>query len=107
MALLDRVHDAGWLVTIMDHHAANLQQEIENMKSGVAQSRWRQPRSGPARLSDAQRELKEQRVGRQMTDDELLKAMKELKAQRTNLPKKAVKDYKASTGFGWGLQRIG
>ncbi|RRT61234.1 hypothetical protein B296_00030377 [Ensete ventricosum] len=82
---------------------SELRARLSNLKSLMQV--WDDSRA--ARLSDAQRELKEQRVGRQMADDELLKAMKELKAQRTDLPKKAVKDYKASAGFGWGLQRIG
>ncbi|RRT84341.1 hypothetical protein B296_00003616 [Ensete ventricosum] len=34
MALFDHVHDAGRLVTIMDHRATNFQQEIEELKSG-------------------------------------------------------------------------
>ncbi|RZS27566.1 hypothetical protein BHM03_00061059 [Ensete ventricosum] len=34
MALFDRIHDAGQLVTIMDHRATNFQQEIEELKSG-------------------------------------------------------------------------
>ncbi|RWW86980.1 hypothetical protein BHE74_00004220, partial [Ensete ventricosum] len=33
MALFDHVHDAGRLVTIMDHRATNFQQEIEELKS--------------------------------------------------------------------------
>ncbi|RWW38422.1 hypothetical protein BHE74_00056336 [Ensete ventricosum] len=33
MALLDRVHDAGRLVTIMGNRASHLEAEIENLKS--------------------------------------------------------------------------
>ncbi|RWW75928.1 hypothetical protein BHE74_00016002 [Ensete ventricosum] len=33
MALLDRVYDAGRLITIMDHRAAEFQQVIEELKS--------------------------------------------------------------------------
>ncbi|RWV94478.1 hypothetical protein GW17_00042979 [Ensete ventricosum] len=49
MALLDRVHDIGQLVTIMDHNAANLQQEIENLKSG----------SGPKQVATAEERANE------------------------------------------------
>ncbi|RWV88156.1 hypothetical protein GW17_00049782 [Ensete ventricosum] len=34
MDLFDHIHDAGQLVTIMDHRATNFQQEIEELKSG-------------------------------------------------------------------------
>ncbi|RRT64593.1 hypothetical protein B296_00016279, partial [Ensete ventricosum] len=34
MVLFDRVHDAGRLITFMDYHISNLQQEIDTLKSG-------------------------------------------------------------------------
>ncbi|RRT51410.1 hypothetical protein B296_00043192 [Ensete ventricosum] len=34
MALFDRVHDAGRLITFMDYHITNLQQEIDALKYG-------------------------------------------------------------------------
>ncbi|RRT73710.1 hypothetical protein B296_00026643 [Ensete ventricosum] len=34
MALFDRVHDAGQLITFMDYHITSLQQEIDALKSG-------------------------------------------------------------------------
>ncbi|RZS25366.1 hypothetical protein BHM03_00058556, partial [Ensete ventricosum] len=34
MALFDRVHDAGWLITFMDYRITGLQQEIDALKSG-------------------------------------------------------------------------
>ncbi|RWW67723.1 hypothetical protein BHE74_00024822 [Ensete ventricosum] len=34
MALFDRVHDAGWLITFMDYRITSLQQEIDALKSG-------------------------------------------------------------------------
>ncbi|RWW79724.1 hypothetical protein BHE74_00011971 [Ensete ventricosum] len=41
-----------------------------------------------ADLSEAQRELKEQWAGHRKADDDLLKAIRELETQRTELPKK-------------------
>ncbi|RRT60930.1 hypothetical protein B296_00016900, partial [Ensete ventricosum] len=45
MALFDRVHDAGQLITFMDYRISQLQQELDSLKSGEV---WRQslrPRS--------------------------------------------------------------
>ncbi|RWW28646.1 hypothetical protein GW17_00006864 [Ensete ventricosum] len=61
----------------------------------------------PADLCDAQRQLKEQRAGRRKVDDDLLKVIKELEAQRADLPRQAIEDYKESIGFKLGLHRIG
>ncbi|RZR86331.1 hypothetical protein BHM03_00013518 [Ensete ventricosum] len=56
-----------------------------------------------ADLSEAQRELKEQWAGHRKVDDDLLKAIRELETQRTELPKKIIEYYKESVGFRWGL----
>ncbi|RRT73380.1 hypothetical protein B296_00004437 [Ensete ventricosum] len=34
MALFDRVHDAGWLITFMDYRISQLQQELDTLKYG-------------------------------------------------------------------------
>ncbi|RZS18917.1 hypothetical protein BHM03_00051250 [Ensete ventricosum] len=60
-----------------------------------------------ADLTDAQRQLKEQRAGRRRADDDLLKAMKENDTLKVELPKKSIKDYKVSARFEWELCRMG
>ncbi|RWW11400.1 hypothetical protein GW17_00024992 [Ensete ventricosum] len=44
---------------------------------------------------------------RRKADDDLLKAITELEAQRTKLPKEVIEDYKGSIWFKLGLQQMG
>ncbi|RRT64603.1 hypothetical protein GW17_00053637 [Ensete ventricosum] len=120
MALFDRVHDAGRLITFMDYRINNLLQEIETLKAGggpeaVAAAEERvamlekelektqQERTEALqRLETSNKELNEVRA-----DDDLLKSLKDLESTRAELSKRAVDDYKESAGFKEGLKRMG
>ncbi|RRT76133.1 hypothetical protein B296_00030483 [Ensete ventricosum] len=97
MALLDRVHDSGRLVTHMGNRASLLEAEIEKLKM----------EGDPEQLTIARQGMKEQRADRQKANDELLKLMRENEFLKAELPSKSVANYKRSIGFGWGLQRMG
>ncbi|RRT74963.1 hypothetical protein B296_00020713 [Ensete ventricosum] len=60
-----------------------------------------------ADLTDAQRQLKEQRSGCWKVNDDLSKAVKEIDALKVELPKKSIVDNKESVRFRWGLRRMG
>ncbi|RZR98441.1 hypothetical protein BHM03_00027816 [Ensete ventricosum] len=119
MALFDRVHDAGRLITFMDYRITSLEKEIDASKSGggpkamvAAEERATELEK---ELEETKRErdevlqwqLKEARVRAQRADDELLKSMKELESARVKLPKRAIDDYKGSAGFKEYLKRMG
>ncbi|RZS17340.1 hypothetical protein BHM03_00049467 [Ensete ventricosum] len=137
MALFDRVHDAGRLITFMDYRITSLQQEIDALKSGggseavaAAEERaselekelekTKRERDEALQrletsdkeltrgdLSEAQRQLKEARVRARKMEDELLKSMKDLESTQVELPRRAIDDYKESVGFKEGLKRMG
>ncbi|RRT39329.1 hypothetical protein B296_00044465 [Ensete ventricosum] len=105
MALFDRVHDAGRLITFMDYRITSLQQEIDALKSrGAFDKELNEARSD---LSEVQKLLKEARVRARKMDDELLQSVKALESARAELPRQAVDDYKESAGFKEGLKRMG
>ncbi|RWW78451.1 hypothetical protein BHE74_00013335 [Ensete ventricosum] len=58
-------------------------------------------------LSVARRQLKEQRAKACKADNNLLKATMELEAQRVELPKHVIEDYKGTIRFKLGLPRMG
>ncbi|RZR88296.1 hypothetical protein BHM03_00015839 [Ensete ventricosum] len=58
-------------------------------------------------LSEARRELKEARVKVYRTNDDLLKSVKESESVQAELPRRAIDDYKGSTGFKEDLKRMG
>ncbi|RWV76895.1 hypothetical protein GW17_00062367, partial [Ensete ventricosum] len=136
MALVDRVHDAGRLITFMDHRVKQLQEELDVLKSkggpeAVAEAEERASRLREeleklkgeraeellrreasekelrGHLGDAQQLLKEARARARRMDDELLQAVKDLEHARAELPRKAVAEYKGSLGFKEGLKRMG
>ncbi|RWV78556.1 hypothetical protein GW17_00060453 [Ensete ventricosum] len=93
MALFDRVHDAGRLITFMDYRIANLLQEIDALKSG----------GGPEAVAAAKEwatELEKEFEKMQQEKNEALHV-------RAELPKRAIDDYKGSAGFKEGLKRMG
>ncbi|RWW64972.1 hypothetical protein BHE74_00027749 [Ensete ventricosum] len=136
MALVDRVHDAGRLITFMDHRvkqqqeeldvlkskggpeavaeaeerASRLKEELEKVKSERAEELLRHEASERelrGHLSDAQHLLKEARGRARRMDDELLQSVKDLEHARAELPITAVAEYKESLGFKEGLKRMG
>ncbi|RZR86117.1 hypothetical protein BHM03_00013234 [Ensete ventricosum] len=86
MALLDRVHDSGRLVTHMGNRASLLEAEIEKLKM----------EGDPEQLTIARQGMKEQRADRQKANDELLKLMRENEFLKVELPSKSVANYKQS-----------
>ncbi|RRT46385.1 hypothetical protein B296_00051802 [Ensete ventricosum] len=115
MALLDRVHDSGRLVTHMGNRASLLELEADNAKlrSGVdkltdrleeADKELNKLREG---LAESQRQLKEQKVDHRKADDVLLKLMRENKSLKAKLSGISVANYKQSIRFGWGLRWMG
>ncbi|RZS27309.1 hypothetical protein BHM03_00060764, partial [Ensete ventricosum] len=136
MALVDRVHDAGRLITFMDHRVKQQQEELDVLKSkggpeAVAEAEERasklkeelekikaeraeellrheaSERELRGHLGDAQHLLKEARARARRMDDELLQSMKDLEHARAELPVTAVAEYKGSLGFKEGLKRMG
>ncbi|RWV78144.1 hypothetical protein GW17_00060933, partial [Ensete ventricosum] len=108
MALFDRVHDAGWLITFMDYRITSLQQEIDTLKSGGGRRAFdKELNEARSDLSEVQKLLKEARVRARKMDDELLQSVKALESARAELPRQAVDDYKESAGFKEGLKRMG
>ncbi|RRT45323.1 hypothetical protein B296_00035612 [Ensete ventricosum] len=112
MALFDRVHDAGRLITFMDYRIKHMQEELDALKSdrgpeAVAKAeeraselqeeleKTRQERdkallrceASEKELHEVQQLLKEARVRAQKMDDELLQAVKALESSRAELPK--------------------
>ncbi|RRT81271.1 hypothetical protein B296_00001055 [Ensete ventricosum] len=132
MALFDRVHDAGRLITFMDYRISNLQQQLNALKSGegpeaVAKAEERASELEQERdealqrleasekeltevrsnLAEIQRLLKKAWVRARKMDDELLQSVKALESARAELPKQAVDRYKESADFKEGLKRMG
>ncbi|KAJ8501145.1 hypothetical protein OPV22_011697 [Ensete ventricosum] len=136
MALVDRVHDAGRLITFMDHRVRQLQEELDALKSRggpeavveaeeyasrlreelekiKAEELLRREASEKelqaiwGHLGDAQQLLKEAQARARRMDDELLQAVKDLEHARAELPGQPVAQYKGSLGFKEGLKRMG
>ncbi|RRT83807.1 hypothetical protein B296_00008345 [Ensete ventricosum] len=122
MALFDRIHDAGRLITFMDYRISQLQQELDALKSGGGPEATKRERDEEllrreasekdlnevrSNLGEVQQLLKEARVRARKMDDELLQAVKALESARAELPRQAVVQYKESVGFKEGLKRMG
>ncbi|RWW36726.1 hypothetical protein BHE74_00058229 [Ensete ventricosum] len=116
MALFDRVHDAGQLITFMDYRISHLQQELDALKSGrgpkaVAKAEERvselEQELEKTKWERDERLLKGARVRARKIDDELLQSVKALENARAELPRQAVYRYKESVGFKEGLKRMG
>ncbi|KAJ8510847.1 hypothetical protein OPV22_001281 [Ensete ventricosum] len=136
MALVDRVHDVGRLITFMDHRvkqqqeeldvlkskggpeavaeaeerASRLQEELEKIKAEKAEELLRHEASEKelrGHLGDAHHLLKEARARARRMDDDLLQSVKDLEQARAELPRTAVAEYKESLGFKEGLKRMG
>ncbi|RZR94468.1 hypothetical protein BHM03_00023157 [Ensete ventricosum] len=115
MALLDRVHDAGRLVTIMGNQASLLEAEIDKLKTEGDPERLATARQQANKelnelregLAESQCSIKEQKADRRKADDKLLRLMRENETLKPELPNKSVADYKQSAGFEWGLRRMG
>ncbi|RWV95398.1 hypothetical protein GW17_00041980 [Ensete ventricosum] len=136
MTLVDWVHDAGRLITFMDHRVRQLQEELDALKSrggpeAVAEAEERASRLREelekikaeellrreasekelqaiwGHLGDAQQLLKEAQARARRMDDELLQAVKDLEHARAELPGQPVAQYKGSLGFKEGLKRMG
>ncbi|RRT80126.1 hypothetical protein B296_00015581 [Ensete ventricosum] len=82
MALFDRVHDAGWLITFMDYRISHLQQELDALKS----------EGGPKvlakaeeRVSELEQELEKTKRERDEAFQWLEASEKELSEVRSNL----------------------
>ncbi|RRT31385.1 hypothetical protein B296_00053691 [Ensete ventricosum] len=137
MALVDRVYDAGRLITFMDYRVKQLQEELNALKSKGGPEAIVEERASMLReelekikgekavellrreasdkellavwghLGDAQQLLKESGTRARRMDDELLQAMKDLESTRAELPGQAVARYKGSLGFKEGLKQMG
>ncbi|RZS24308.1 hypothetical protein BHM03_00057359 [Ensete ventricosum] len=123
MALFDRVHDAGRLITFMDYRIKQLQEELDALKSNREELEKTKRERGEellrreasekelhevrSHLGDAQRLLKEARVRARKMDDELLQDMKALESARAELPRQSIVQYKESLDFKEGLKRMG
>ncbi|RZR94181.1 hypothetical protein BHM03_00022834 [Ensete ventricosum] len=117
MALLDRVHDSGRLVTHMGNRASLLEAELEKLRSKrdpkqLARAKQRvgeleadnsKLKSGldelSSRLDEADKELNELCEG--------LAKSQQNESLKAELPSKSVANYKQSVEFGWGLRRMG
>ncbi|RWV78825.1 hypothetical protein GW17_00060138 [Ensete ventricosum] len=90
MALFDRVHDVGRLITCMDYWINNLLQEINALKAVAATEEW---------VTELERELAR-------TQQEQTEALQRLEASDKEL-NEVQDDYKGSVGFKEGLKRMG
>ncbi|RWW64985.1 hypothetical protein BHE74_00027765 [Ensete ventricosum] len=84
MALFDRVHDAGRLITFMDYHISNLQQEIDTLKSGGGPEAIA---AAEERASELEKELEKTKRERDEALQRLEAFDKELNEARGNLSK--------------------
>ncbi|RRT34509.1 hypothetical protein B296_00058718 [Ensete ventricosum] len=132
MALFDRVHDAGRLITFMDYRIKQLQEELDALKFDGGPEAVAKAEEGASELQEelekTRRErdeallrrkasekelhevwqlLKEARVRARKMDDKLLQAVKALESARAELPRQTVIQYKESLDFKEGLKRIG
>ncbi|RZR83658.1 hypothetical protein BHM03_00010333 [Ensete ventricosum] len=86
MALFDRVHDAGQLIIIMDYQIANLQQEIEALKSG----------GGPEVVATTK-----ERVAKLEKEVKKLKAKRDEAFRRLEASNKELNDTQVSYEYGY------
>ncbi|RZS07385.1 hypothetical protein BHM03_00038216 [Ensete ventricosum] len=126
MDLLDRIHDACRLITIMGHWATDFEREILEWKSGggpeaVAATEQRattieqQVTDLRAKNEKLLVELIEVTQRLEFSDKELNDASADLcdtqrqlkEQQAANLPKQAVEEYKDSIKFKLGMHRMG
>ncbi|RWW66154.1 hypothetical protein BHE74_00026497 [Ensete ventricosum] len=82
MALFDRVHDAGRLITFMDYRITNLQQEIDALKSGGGPEAIA---AAEERASELEKELEKTKRERDEALQRLEASDKELNEARGNL----------------------
>ncbi|RZR76158.1 hypothetical protein BHM03_00000785 [Ensete ventricosum] len=124
MALFDRVHDAGRLITFMDYRIKQLQEELDALKSNIgpeavakAEERTSELRE---ELEKTKRERSDELLRRKASEKELhevrshlgdaqrlLKEARALESARAELPRQSVVQYKESLGFKEGLKRMG
>ncbi|RWW51122.1 hypothetical protein BHE74_00042560 [Ensete ventricosum] len=107
MALFDRVHNAGRLITFMDYRIKQLQEELDALKSD------RRPEAiakAEGCASELQEELERTRRERdealrrhEASEKELHEAVKALESARAELPSKR----SSNLGFKEGLKRMG
>ncbi|RRT32278.1 hypothetical protein B296_00046754 [Ensete ventricosum] len=129
MALFDRVHDAGRLITFMDYRIKQLQEELDALKSngGPEAVAKAEERASELReeLEKTKRERSEELLRRKASEKELHEvrshlgdAQRLLKEARVRarkmddellqaLPRQSVVQYKESLGFKEGLKRMG
>ncbi|RWW43645.1 hypothetical protein BHE74_00050662 [Ensete ventricosum] len=100
------------VMAMIEQQATDLEKENGKLLVELVETSWRLEASDKelnnarGELSIARRQLKEQRAEGRKADEDLLKAMRELEAQWTELLRKAIEDYKETTGFKLGLQLI-
>ncbi|RRT69508.1 hypothetical protein B296_00037318 [Ensete ventricosum] len=100
-------------VVAAEERATELEKELETIKherdEALQQLETSVKELNEARgdLSEARRELKEARVKVYRTNDDLLKSVKELESVQVELSRRAIDDYKGSTGFKEDLKRMG
>ncbi|RZS23593.1 hypothetical protein BHM03_00056559 [Ensete ventricosum] len=82
MALFDRVHDAGRLITFMDYRISHLQQELDALKSGGGPEAVAKAEE---RASELEQELEKTKQERDETLQRLEASKKELGEVRINL----------------------
>ncbi|RRT31969.1 hypothetical protein B296_00048846 [Ensete ventricosum] len=100
MALFDRVHDAGRLITFMDYQIKQLLEELDTMKSN----------GGPEAVAKAEErasELQEELEKTKRERGEELLRREALESARAELPKQSIVHYKESLGFKEGLKMMG
>ncbi|RZS26807.1 hypothetical protein BHM03_00060208 [Ensete ventricosum] len=100
MALFDRVHDAGRLITFMDYQIKQLLEELDAMKSN----------GGPEAVAKAEERASELQEDLEKTKrergEELLRR-EALESARAELPRQSVVQYKELLDFKEGLKRMG
>ncbi|RWW50479.1 hypothetical protein BHE74_00043253 [Ensete ventricosum] len=110
MALLDRVHDAGRLVTIIGNQASFLEAEIDKLKTEVDPEQLVVALQQVDELQADNAKLKSEldKLTRQSEQaDKELNELWENDTLKAELPSKSVADYKRSVRFELGLQWMG
>ncbi|RRT74367.1 hypothetical protein B296_00026964 [Ensete ventricosum] len=121
MALADHVHNAGWVIDIMDNKAEGLRKEIEDLKVGSKreviveheevthrrESLELELNDSHLFLVDSQEQLEDVRAQGQVMEDELLNLTCSMEGLKVKLPQKAIVEYKESPNFQMGLVRTG
>ncbi|RRT62183.1 hypothetical protein B296_00005148 [Ensete ventricosum] len=107
MALFDRVHDAGRLITFMDYRIKQLQEELNALKfdggpEAVAKAEERASEL-QEELEKTRRERDEALLRRKASEKELHEAPESTRAE---LPRQTVVQYKESLGFKECLKRM-